>query len=127
VIRVSIIDRNLLTGFDVSEREEQHLLARHLTHVGVGRARVIDEGGRVAANFGINGQRIVTEADDLNSSRRHLRTTPRGDPSPTPEEFTGVGGDLLPFLEGDKGKASLSPNRTRSNFECLQSLGKESA
>ncbi len=115
---IAVVHRNLLIGFDVSEREEHHPLARNFAHKCVRLARVVDEGCGIAANRSVNGNPIVAKADDLHLTCCRLRTTPRGNQSSSPDEFTGVGRDLLTFPKWNKGKASVSPNPAWSDFEC---------
>lgn len=105
-IRVTVVHRNLFAGLDVSQREEHHLIARHDAHEGVRTTRVIDEGSRIPADGGVDGKSF-RQGNNLHHSGCCLLTQPRGDLPLTFDEFTGISGDLLAFVDWCEREATV--------------------
>lgn len=104
-----VVDRDLFAGLNVSQREEENVIADDL-HEGVGHAGVIDVVRAVAAATSVQTPAIIDLADAQHLSMRSSACFGVGD------LLAGVFGDLVAAFEGDGGEAAFAVYRGR--FDC---------
>src|SRR5687768_6206714 len=92
VVGVSVVHGDLFAGLDVAQGEEGDLVAGDGSHVSVRLARVVDEGGRVAADGAVDGE-VLAHPDDLVDGV--LLPQPLLDAAVALDEFARVERDLL--------------------------------
>jgi hypothetical protein len=110
VIRLAVIEQQLLARFDVSQSEEEYVVVDDFA-VAVGFAGVIDELRPVAAAAPVNRPIKVNAA---NVKAPFVLQTARD--FVTRDSFASVLGDLAPLFERDGGETASAVNPGRSDF-----------
>jgi hypothetical protein len=111
MIRLAVIEQQLLAWFDVTQSEEEDVVVDGLA-VAVGFTGMIDELRAVAATAPVD-RPISVDAADVDAS--FVLQTARD--FVTGDYFAGVFGDLAPLFESDSGETATAVNLGRSDFD----------
>jgi len=106
IVRVErrfVVDRDLLAGVDVAQRDKEHMVVQDL-HERVGTARVIDVMRAVAAAAAVETPAAIHFTNPEHAAMRSASRFCVGD------LLAGVLRDLVPLLEGNGGKAAFAVN-----------------
>ena len=110
MIRLAVIEQQLLARFDVTQGEEEDVAVDDLA-VAVGFAGMIDELRAIAAEVPVNRPIRVDAADvDASFVLQTARDLVAGD------SFSDVFGYLAPLFEGDSGETAQAVDPGRSDF-----------
>ena len=97
-----VIERDFFAGGNLPKREEEHAPVSHATET-IGRARMVDESGRVAAATGIDTRAIIELADVHLAAESHASCG-----LTIGNSFAHQLADFFPSGEGDRGEATPS-------------------